>query len=310
MSMHIHIEDLNVQNSVDNSEFINSVFKRIDNPTNIVSNIYQLPKDIITPDLGLSFYDLAIKLNNCQDQLIYWLAQADYLKDVEGNTPVDDETVSKVQNYIRRVLSNFCNNPDNLTNAKNEYIGKKYGLRLTLIANDGWILQNIQTFCQDVKNAGPSFSNGNNTNNNNYISYARSNLQLSASNVYYNPSNIPFQPQFTSTILSVNQSSSSDLPTTLPPTNPMLLNYILIGPDGKPTDEVPPTSESIVSNKILDNHGTRYEVQLSSTSLYGYVSRRSDTNFKFNYYVCKYLGSPPFTLSGTVYNLRLSFFEW
>ncbi len=301
------IEDLSVQNSVDNSEFINLVVRKLENPTNIVSNIYQIPKEIITPELGLSFYDLAVKLDTCQNQLIYWLAQAGYLEDVAGNTPTDLETIYKVQNYIRRFLSNFCNNPVNLTNAQNKYIGDKYGMRLSLIANDGWILQNIETFCPDVANAGPSFSNG---KNNNYISYVNLLTQLSNTNVYYNPSNIPFTPQFNSNNLTVMQSSSTDLPTTLPTTTPNLLNYVLIGPDGKPTDEVPPSTESIVNNQILDNHGTRYEVQLSRTSLYGYVSRRSDTNSKFNYYVCKNLGVPPFTLPGTEYSLRLSFFEW
>jgi hypothetical protein len=305
--VHFSLEDLIVQNSVDNSSFINSVVRIADNPTNIVSNIYQLPKEIITPALGLSFYDLAVKLDACQDQLIYWLTQAGYLEEVEGNTPTDTETIYIIQNYIRRVLSNFCNNPINLTNAQNKYIGDKYGLRLSLIANDGWILQNIETFCPDVKNSGPSFADG---KNNNYISYVNLPTQLSNTKVYYNPSNITFTPQFNSNNLAVMQSSSTDLPTTLPTNTPNLLNYVLIGPDGKPTNEVPPTPDSIVSNQIIENHGTRYEIQLSRTSLYGYASRRSDTTSKFNYYVCKNLAVPLFTLPGTGYSLRLSFFVW
>jgi len=300
------VEDLNVQNSVDSSEFINSVVRRIENPTNIVSNIYQLPKEIITPSLGLSFYDLAIKLDDCQNQLIYWLEQAGYLKDVESNTPLDYETIYKIQNYIRRFLSNFCNNPSNLTDSKNNYIGEKYGLRITLISNDGWITQDIQTFCKDVKNPG-SFANG---NNNNYISYVNSPEQISGENIYYNPSQLKVAKQYLCSQLSVMQSSSTELPTTLPTSTPNLLNYVLIGSDGEPTKEVPPSTDSIVENQILENHGNRYEVQLSRTSLYGYASRRSNTLSNFNYYVCKHLGSPPFTLSGTSYDLRLSFFVW
>ena len=308
--LNFNIEDLNVQSSTNNSEFINSVAQSVENQiltnTNIISNINQLPKEVITPSLNMSFYDIALVLENCQNQLIYSLNQAGYLQDILDNKPTDQQLIDKIQSYIRRNFSNFCNNPNNLVDSKGNYIGLKYGLRILLVSNDGWVLQDVQTFCKDVKNAGPSF----NGTNNNYISYTRTYIQTPSDNVYYNPSKISFKPYIVSYGLTVMKSSSTDLPTTLPTITPNLLNYVLIGQDGKPTVEVPPSSDSIIGNQIIDNHGTRYEIQISRLGLYGYASRRSDTTQTFNYYVCKNLGVPPFTLQGTEYTLRLSFFEW
>jgi hypothetical protein len=306
MASNFSIQDINVENSVNDTNFLNPPLNQILAHTNIITNINQLSKEVINSTLNLSFYDIALTLEKCQTQLYMALGQAGYLQDVISNKIQDQNLINKIQNYNRRFFSNFCNNPNNLVDSKGKYIGDKYGIRIVLVSNDGWIVQDVQTFCKDVKNAGPSFTGG---TNNNYISYLAQTTLQNKSTVYYNPSIIAFPDSFPSYSLTVNKSYSSDLPTTSVST-PNLLNYILIDSSGNPTDEIPPPYNTILKNQTIENHGTRYEIQLSRTSLYGYASRRSDTVATFNFYVSKNLGVPPFALQGTAFSLRLSFFEW
>ena len=69
------------------------------------------------------------------------------------------------QKVLRRNLSNWVNNPKNLVNSKKEYIGDKFGARITVCTTDGRVLHDVQTFCRDVKNVNNRILG----NNNNFI---------------------------------------------------------------------------------------------------------------------------------------------
>ena len=121
-------------------------------PTNsILLRACDLPNDKIK-GLGLSFKDIA---KRCHD----------ITKKYSSNKDVTAKQIINSQKVLRRNLSNWVNNPKNLVNSKKEYIGDKFGARITVCTTDGRVLHDVQTFCRDVKNVNNRILG----NNNNFI---------------------------------------------------------------------------------------------------------------------------------------------
>ena len=136
------------------------------NKTNnsILLRACDLPNDKIK-GLGLSFKDIA---KRCRD----------ITKKYSSNNDVSPEQIINSQKVLRRNLSNWVNNPKNLVNSKKEYIGDKFGARITVCTTDGRVLHDVETFCRDVKNVNNRILG----NNNNFIFLKNDPVQFNMEN--------------------------------------------------------------------------------------------------------------------------------
>lgn len=265
----------------------------------------QISDQIIGNGLEVSFRNIANKLDYLLFYTLTILQPTDLFKYIIENKTDDPVIISQIQSAFRRIFSNFVNDPSNITDRYGNYIGDKYGLRILLCSNDGYVIQDVQTYCKNVANKT------NSGDNNNYcVQYV--NITTSSvfpSTVFFNPSNIDLSlySNFPIQQLNVIKCISPTRPETLPET----FYYEVVSPDGKTViPETPPQNNTFTRLLIVDNHSTRTEIQLARIGAYGYSARRSDTNNLFNWYVARNLGNDFFQQLGTSFVLRLSYFEF
>ena len=106
------------------------------------------------PELELSFKDIGERCNKISKKYL--------LNNLKNGTPNE---IMISQKKLRRELSNVVNNPKNLLNYKGQYIGERYGLRITVITSGGLVIHDVETFCRDVRNLNKRILG----NNNNYV---------------------------------------------------------------------------------------------------------------------------------------------
>jgi len=265
----------------------------------------QISDQIIGNGLDVSFRDIANKLDYALLYTLTILQPTDLFKYIIENNTDNPVIISEIQSAFRRIFSNFVNDPSNITDRYGNYIGDKYGLRILLCSNDGYVIQDVQTYCKNVANKT------NSGDNNNYcVQYVNiTTSSIFPSTVFFNPSNIDLSlySNFPIQQLNVIKCISPTRPETLPET----FYYEVVSPDGKTViPETPPQNNTFTRLLIVDNHSTRTEIQLARIGAYGYSARRSDTNNLFNWYVARNLGNDFFQQLGTSFVLRLSYFEF
>jgi transforming growth factor-beta-induced protein len=243
-----------------------------------------LPNDKIK-GLGLSFKDIAKKCH-------------EITKKYSSNKDVTAEQIINSQKVLRRNLSNWVNNPKNLVNSKKEYIGDKFGARITVCTTDGRVLHDVETFCRDVKNVNNRILG----NNNNFIFLKNDPVTLDVKNedIYFSTLNIN---NIKNSIKYDNGSAYKVKSSSLPSSDPSssLLEYSQN--ETRDGDNVT-VSDSGVK---LDIHTTRKEMIEAASRKYGYDSRISDTSANINHYVCKYVEDDDNVSS---YFYRLSYFNF
>ncbi len=268
--------------------------------------VVNLPDEIINPSLNLSFRDIGLKLDSLLAQLLIELYPTSLYQEIINNNTEDPQLLSILVSVLRRLFSNYVNDPANITDRNGKYIGDKYGLRILYCSNDGFVNSDVQTFCKNVA-VQPYIGSNNNyivdyinpvpvlgTTLTNTIIFNASNIDLSKT------SQIPIE-------LNVLKCYSPELPKS---PNETKLIYNIFTPDLQVIPETPPQTSIFNKLQIIDNHGTRLEIQQSRASNYGYASRRSDTTTSFNWYVAKNLGSNFLKNIGTSYTIRLSYFAF
>lgn len=181
---------------------------------------------------------------------------------------------------IRRILSNWVNDPKNLVNCKGEYFGDKFGARITMSAGDGYVTQDLETFCRDVKNKNNRLKG----TSNNFIILERDVIKIDELNRNYstmnNSNKIIGKNIVENRVIKVFSSSP---PTDYP--DDELLRYSL---DKSGEDDDVIISESYLgSGIVMDKHTTRKEFIEATTKRYGHDERTSDTTYLTNWYVCK-----------------------
>ncbi len=277
-----------------------------DNYTNSISSIELLPNTNVLngTEYNISFQTIGKRLNSIEQETIYYLEKAGLLQYVLIGTQ-DSSIIDQIQSVIRRVFFNWTNNPNNLIDDNGNYIGSKYGFRILSASSDGWVLQDVET-C--AKNVGLYNVNELVITNNNYITYAQKTENINTNYVFANTSNVQFntsQPLPSYQLLALKSYCQN-----LPPSNsnPKVLHYPIIDSNGNLIPEIGPSQNNgdIIKTQILDNHGSRKEIQISNIGLYGYSRRLSDTTLNFNWYVSKLLSFE----EGATYNLRVSLFEF
>jgi hypothetical protein len=173
-------------------------------------------------------------------------------------------------------------------------------LRVLICTNDGYVLQDVQTFCRDPRN--------NRVGNNNNYCVQFLDFQVSPSfpqTVTLNPSGIDLTDQKKPLQqLNVVKCQSNIVPSSVE----NKLEYKIVDSNGNLIKEE--TNNSFVNRQLLDNHLTRTEIILSKISKYGFSSRRSDTTNNFNWYVARNVDDTILQNKGTSFTLRVSFFEW
>lgn len=204
---------------------------------------------------------------------------------------------SENEKLLRRNLSNWVNNPKNLVNSKKEYIGDKFGARITVCRTDGRVLHDVETFCRDVKNVNNRILG----KNNNFIFFKNDPVQLNMENPEFNYSTLNID-NVNSNIkynnASVYKVKSSSLPSSNP--NSSLLEY-------SRNEIMDGDNVTVVSGDKLDIHTTRKEMIEAATRKYGYDSRLSTTSGDINHYVCRYVEDDD---NASSYFYRLSYFNF
>ena len=249
--------------------------------SNLLS-VCDLPKEDIK-NMGLSFRDIGIRLNKIIKQYSVY------------NIDNDDEDLIEKQQKLRRELSNWVNNPDNLVNNKKVYIGKKFGARITISLTDGLIIHDVQTFCRDVKNKNNRILG----KNNNFIFIKNENVPVDVTNkqsfVYSTLNDLDVLKNTQYIKQYAFKVNSSTLPSSN--SNSDVIQY-------SPNDTSDGDDVTIVSGEMMDLHTTRREVIQATSRRYGYTSRVSKTISLKNHYVCKYIEGV-----NEIY-CRLSYFEF
>ena len=245
------------------------------------SNLSQVDDTVIT-SINLSFKDIATRLSTFIDRL----------------PPIRTDKNALVQNLLRRIFSNYVNDWENLVDRDNIYIGDSYGLRLTLVNNDGTVLQDVETFCKDVKNN----VNGIGKNNNYCIQmldysekYASGNMAMKDNFSNFDLRALINKPVISSKTLKV---SSTTLPTTQLGQSKLVYENL---------NRQEPVVNTVKRCQLLDNHGSRSEIQLSRVGGFGLAARQSDTTSHFNWHVCTTM---MLANLGTSLSLRMSVIEF
>ena len=259
----------------------------------ILLTVCDLPSEQIE-GLGLSFKSIG---RRCFD------ITKEYLS-VPANDGNNVNQTVDYQKILRRGLSNWVNDPKNLVNSKGEYIGDKFGARITICTSDGYVTHDVETFCRDVKNKNARFLG----KNNNYIEI-KNEISNTKNDDKFNPlfstlsnatpkTNTLSKDVYTVRVIKYNSS-------LLPSNNPISdndLKYSLKNTD----DNVEVT---ILSGTVMDKHTTRKEIIQASCGRYGFDSRISETTFNNNWYVCK-KWSYKNGYSGSILFCRLSYFKF
>ena len=199
-------------------------------------------------------------------------------------------------------MSNWVNDPRNLTDSNGKYFGDKYGARVLVCASDGTVIHDVQTFCKDVIKNRVGVSNNYmlwmTTSNNTPVTGTTNTPSFTTINLAANPGVITGAYSYNATY----KVSSSTLPTSDPSKPGEKLQYNVYEPELLPV--------VVVSESIINLHTTRKEIIQASLGRYGYNARRSDTINTFNWYVARKWGNELFTNLGTLYYFRLSYFEF
>jgi len=271
-------------------------------------NVDNLPNEIINTSLNMSFRDIGLKLDTLLQELITILYPTPLYQEIINNTTQDPVLIDTLISVLRRLFSNYVNDPSNITDRNGNYIGNKYGLRILFCSNDGFVNSDVQTFCKNVE-LKPYIGT-----NNNYLVYYINPVPVEittlSNTIVQNASNIDLsKTDKFPTQLNVLKCKSPELPKS---NNQTDLIYDVFGPPPNYVviPETPPQTSIFSQLQIIDNHGTRLEIQQSRSSEYGYAARRSDTTSLFNWYVAKNLGSRFLLNPGTSFTLRLSYFEF
>jgi hypothetical protein len=219
---------------------------------------------------------------------------------VISNTIQNPAAIFDIQTKLRRILSNWVNDPKNLTDSDGKYFGDKYGARVLVCSSDGTVLHDVQTFCKDV------IKNRVGVANNYILSIFSSNntpVEGTINTPLYRTINLVANPEVINGAFGFKKTykiGSSTLPTSDP--SKEKLQYNVYEPELLPV--------TVVSETIIDLHTTRKEIIQASLGRYGYNARRSDTINTFNWYVARKWGNELFTNLGTLYYFRLSYFEF
>jgi hypothetical protein len=270
--------------------------------------VNNLPNEIINTSLNLSFRDIGYKLDELLNYLITTLLPTPLYQEIINNTTQDPVVLNETVSVLRRLFSNYVNNPNNITDKNGKYIGDKYGLRILYCSNDGFVNADVQTFCKNV--AVQPYVGANNNYLVNYINPVPVLGTTLSNTVIFNASNIDLsKTEKIPNQLNVLKCRSPELPKS-PDQTKLIYNVIGPAPEYKIIPETPPQTSIFNALQIIDNHGTRLEIQGSRGSNYGYAARRSDTTFLFNWYVAKNLDNIFFSNPGTSFTLRLSYFEF
>jgi uncharacterized surface protein with fasciclin (FAS1) repeats len=260
----------------------------------ILLSVCDLPSEKIE-GLGLSFKSIGRRCLNITKEF----------STVPGNDGNNVNQIVDYQKILRRGLSNWVNDPKNLVNSKGEYIGDKFGARITICTSDGYVLHDVETFCRDVKNK----NNRTLGKNNNYIE---------VKNEISNTKNDDKFNQLFSTLSNVTPKTntlSKDVYTVkvikynsslLPSNNLISDNDLKYSLEKKDDDvEVP-----ILSGIVMDKHTTRKEIIQASCGRYGFDARISETTFDNNWYVCKKWRDIKNGYSTSIFFCRLSYFKF
>ena len=258
----------------------------------ILLRVCDLPKENIK-NLGLSFRDIGIRCNK--------IIKKYSLKNLKN------EDILKNQKKLRRELSNWVNDPKNLVNSQGNYIGDKFGARITICLADGLVIQDVETFCRDVKNKNNRVLG----KNNNYIFLKNDIVSLDLTNQEFIYSTLntttlntnPFNSNIKYTNLRAYKVKSSTVPSSN--SNSDVIQY-------SPNDTSDGDDIDIVSGsgEVMDLRTTRKEFIQATVRRYGYASRVSKqivtTNpiVTTNHHVCKDVEG-----ENEIY-CRLSYFEF
>lgn len=237
--------------------------------------------------LGLSLRDIAKKCHNISKKY---------------NTNIINENIPKFdqinrQQDIRRILSNWVNDPTNLVDYKGMYIGDKYGARITVCRTDGLVLHDVETFCRDVRNKNNRIIG----NNNNFVFIKDDSVELDKQNQNYIYSTLNLDKVENSNITYDNLNAYKVKSSSIPSSNPSssLMQY-------SPNETADVENVTIVSGEVMDDHTTRKEFIQAACGKYGYASRLSKTVNSISYYVCKHIEGD----NGKSVFLRLSYYQY
>lgn len=255
------------------------------NKSSVLLKISDLPNKQIE-DLGLSFRNIAKK---CHD-----LSKKYKLNNLNNDTPSID--VINNQKKLRRDLSNWVNDPKNLVNCKGEYIGDKYGARITISRTDGLVIHDVETFCRDVKNINNRILG----KNNNFIFIRNDVVQQDASNRDFFYSTLDVNKIINSNIQYMIENAYKVKSSSVPSSDQ---NSILIQYSPNETND---SNVSIESGEMMELHTTRKEFIQASCGKYGYASRLSKSISSINHYVCKNVEGD----NGRFIFVRLSYFKF
>jgi len=247
------------------------------------------------PELGLSFKDIGERCNKISKKYL--------LNNLKNGTPNE---IMISQKKLRRELSNVVNNPKNLVNHKGQYIGERYGLRITVITSGGLVIHDVETFCRDVRNKYKRILG----NSNNFV-YIKNNtfsqggqdqppLETSpaaAGQILFSTLNV--NDVINSTIQYTNLNAykvkSSSVPSSDP--NSKIMRYL--------SSETNDSNDIIFSSgELMELHTLRKECIQAVAGRYGYASRSKTTTN--SYYVCKHVEGD----YGRSVLFRLSYFEY
>lgn len=271
-------------------------------------NVNNLPNEIINTSLNMSFRDIGLKLDMLLNELITILYPTPLYQEIINNTTQDPVVINTLLSVLRRLFSNYVNDPSNITDRDGNYIGDKYGLRILYCSNDGFVNADVQTFCKNV--ALKPYVGKSNNYLVYYINPVPVQLTTLSNTIVQNPSNIDLSITNKFPVqINVLKCKSTELPKSQDQTD-LIYNVFGPAPEYVVIPETPPQTSIFDDLQIIDNHGTRLEIQESRASNYGYAARRSDTTATFNWYVSKNLGSNFLNNPGTSFSFRLSYFEF
>lgn len=225
-----------------------------------------------------------------------------YQEIVIANTTENSAVIYDIQTKIRRIFSNWVNDPRNLTDSTGKYFGDKYGAKITVCCENGYLIHDVKTFCKDVVNNRVG-------TNNNYILWVNSSnirpLDGTVNTPLFSTINLVANPTVINSTYStkkVYRISSSTLPTSEPAIPGEPLKYNVYQP------ELLPITVSRVKSVWMNAPGKEYTQ--SSVGKYGYDARRSTERNTFCWYVVRKWGNDLFTNLGTMYYIRLGYYEF
>ena len=250
----------------------------------ILLSVCDLPKEDIK-NMGLSYRDIGIRVNKI-------------IKQYSINNLKNDKYLIDNQKKLRRDLSNWVNDPKNLVNSQGNYIGDKFGARITICLSDGTVIHDVQTFCRDIKNKNNRIL-GEIAGNNNYIFIKNEPVSLDASNKQFLYSTFNVN-NLTDNIKYENVYAYKVKSSKLPSSNPSS-DLVYSRHDTNDGDIL-----NIVSGELMDLHTTRKEYIQATIRRYGYNSRVTESLVTTDHHVCKYVEN----IQGANVYCRLTYFDF